>query len=51
MWKLRIFNQENAYKMDKLLHFLKKNKQNYTFHADRNKEGENYFKVFWLETN
>ncbi len=49
MWKLRIFNIENASKMDKLLGYLKARKLSYTFHTDKTRDSEILFKVFWLD--
>ena len=48
MWKTRIFNQENLFKMDKLINYLKDKKISYTFHSDRNKDKLAIYKVFWL---
>ena len=48
MWNLRNFNQENLFKMDRLLDYLNNNKIQYTFHTDKDRDGKVTYKIFWF---
>ena len=51
MYKKRTFGQDKLLQMDKLVHYLFKNKIPYTFHVFSSKENRNdlVFSVFWFE--